>query len=229
MNLKLRELNVAPKPAKQGVIWNTDRNKLHAPATIHTVLVVSKGPDSRREWDTSEPWWEAVGEAGWVLDATFSQYGFETAIQPLADYLWTKVQAGDDDGQTTSSCNFVRGFGNRFRKHQNDLEYGQGEHRITPLLHQLCMKAMNNTLHNVIERLGGRAKVLHSRHQQFCRDQQQIELAVASAVRHARDLADRVWCQPQLDLLSELQKLVDVGWDLGHGDMMDDLRKMRSG
>lgn len=202
--------------------------QLHRPADIHTVLVVSPGPDDdRASTDDPGPWWEKVPDTGYVLDPTYLQYGFETAVQTTTDYMWTRVKSRTYKAHNT--VGFMKGFGDSFRRHQfecNSDDYGP---RSIALLRQICMLAMNNAAHREILTFGGSHAFLNSRHQQFCENQQLLERAVCTAVGQARAAADAVCQQHMVDVIRDLQELVKAGWDLGHGEFMTAFYDVRSG
>lgn len=199
---------------------------MERPANIHTVLVVSPDNDRRESSDdTEKQWWEKIGDAGWVLDPTFLQYSFETAVQPIFEYLWTRVWAHDATGQTTSALNSVDGFGSSFH---HDLELNRdsdSDLTAVALVNEVWIRAMDNALYHQIEDLGGRDVFLNSSHEDFGRSQDLLERAVISAVREARDSVDAVLFLREATIIDSLRWLVSTSWGCGHGTMMNALQK----
>ena len=223
---------------EQVVFWDLGRGQYMGPSRIHSVLVVTPEVDVEQgsenavwmpeDWKKAErQWWETVDNSGWVFDPTFLQYGFETAIRPVAEYLWDRVEAGDNSGRTTSQYNSVALFGDRFDIHEKYLQGTVPGPRTPALVTQVCMLAMNEALFEQILQFGGREELFSCRHEQFCKDQLLIEQVVGRAVRQARASTDDAYFQHPVDTVADLQELMEECEGFGHSQMMRAFRDLR--
>lgn len=126
------------------------------PADIHTVLVVSPDEDRREgSVSTREHRLEEIGDVGWVLDPTFLQHSFETAVQPISEYLRTRVRVHDPTGQATSDLSSVEVFGSSFRELEL-IRDGSSVEKASALAKEVQIRAMHNALYEQIEDMRSR-------------------------------------------------------------------------
>ncbi|KAF9694070.1 hypothetical protein EKO04_008029 [Ascochyta lentis] len=192
LSLELREMWLEPRPV-QHILFRreSDSEPFAAPTKHHTVLVVSPHPGQGAPLVTGDEWcedfWSIPGS--FVLDPTYWQYDFDTAVRPASDYLWSQVKKTDGD--------HVFPFGTSFRRHEEERDHGQSptrQHR--GLYREVCLQAMNGAVYSETQRHGGSQALLGGRHCKFIRMQEELQLAVGIALADAREKADNVYFDP---------------------------------
>lgn len=206
---------------------NLKTESLYNRAAIHTILVVTPGADGGRSAaDARRPWSIEIGNTGYVLDPTYSQYGYHTEIQPVADYVRTHISL------TTRGGNFVRNFGASWAEHHkslNNLNSLNLKTRYHELREEIYTQAMNRTLYQEIMKIGGRQKFFGIGHNSFLQYQERFVLAVRAAVIQAHDAADAV-CSYYNNTVAVNMVLEHMLRDnFEHEEMIKALWKVRTG